>query len=153
MTAPRKRRKRSRVTQFTGWILAILLAVVAFARHTHTTEFVLAALATGLIVGGVLGSRCRPAAVQPPPRKKAAPAQRQKAAPAPRQPKRIVHRDIEAETLLAEMGDWSQDCLDGRCGECSGLNPVGAKCTHCNHPGRRRGPGKDADLDDEEIPY
>lgn len=148
--AKSKSRKRSRTTQYAGWVIAILLAVGAYAQHTHTAEFVLAALATGLIVGAVLGSRRRPAVVQPAPRKKAAPV-----TPAPRKPKRIVHRDVEAGALLAEMDNWSEDCLNARCGECSGLNPEGAKCTHCNHPGRRRGPGKDLDLnlDASEPPY
>ena len=151
--AKSKSRKRSRGPQYAGWLIAILLAVVAFARHTHTTEFVLAALVAGLVAGGVLGSRRRPVVVQPTPRRKAAPAPRQKAAPAARKPKRVVHRDVEADALLAEMDGWSQDCLDGRCGECSGFNPEGGKCAHCNHPGRRRGPGKDLDLDNDEIPY
>jgi hypothetical protein len=145
-----KRRKRSHSTQYAGWIIAILLAVVAYARHAHTAEFVLAALATGLIVGAVLGSGRRPVIVQPAPRKKAAPAPRK---PAAQKPKRVVHRDVDADVLLAEMEDWSDDCVDGRCGECSGKNPEGGTCTHCNHPGRRRGPGKDLDLGNDEIPY
>lgn len=145
-----KRRKRSRSAQFAGWILAIILAVVAFARHTHTTEFVLCGIAAGLIAGAVMGYRRGKASaviIAPAPKRKPA-------APAAKRTPQVRYKDHDPNALLAEMDNWSSACLDGNCGECSGTYE-GRKCTHCNHPGRRRGPGQDIDLetDDEEIPY
>ena len=123
-----------------GWlIVVVVIAALIGYRHTSVAE----AIGAGLLAGAVLGYRWgrRRATV-------ITTAPRQKAAPAPRKPPRVKYHPVSADNLLDQMENWSSACLDGRCGDCSGEN-----CTHCTHPGKRQGPGKDLDLEvNEDIP-
>lgn len=148
MASRRTRKKHALHPVF--WIALMIVVAIVVSRHLVTSEAVLIGAAGGVIVGGALGYRRGKAngtVIQAPSktRKAAAPA------PKARKPSRVTYKNHDPNALLAEMANWSSDCLDGRCGECSGTFE-GRPCTHCNHPGARKARGTDLDLEVNDTP-
>jgi hypothetical protein len=147
MTKGRSRRRSHLLPLYIGLLITV---AVVFARHAHTTEAVLIGAGAGITAGCIAGYRWGKAhaiVIQAPaPRRKAAPAAKT------RQPARVKYTPHDPDAILAEMENWSSACLDGRCGECSGRFD-GRACTHCTHPGARKVPGTDPDLEvNDDIP-